>query len=349
MYDIITIGSATRDVFMESKAMHPHKAPDVITHIEACFPFGAKINVESIFFTTGGGATNNAATFSQLGKLRTAALCRIGDDSAGAEILEGLKKENVNTAFVQKTKNHKEHTAYSTILSPGGDASERTILVYRGASKKFEHNKIPWKKLKTKWFYISSLGGDLVLLKKILAHAKKIKAKVVFNPGGQELKKAKQAKNLFKQLTFLILNREEAAKLTGKKFSNTKTLLQALASWAPSVVMTDGPKGAYAVVRPKTENRKPKNLIASSLNRLIALHVPSVGHKARNRTGAGDAFGSGFVTGWIKNKGDIKEALRVASFNADSVVQKIGAKGGILSKYPSQKQLSKLAVKKLKL
>lgn len=331
MYDVITIGSATRDVFMTSKALHPHRAKDVLTHIEACFPFGAKINVDEIFFTTGGGATNNAATFARLGKFRTAALCRIGDDSAGKDVLGGLRRDRIDTRFVQISSGHKheEHTAFSTILSPGGVVGERTILVYRGASARFDHTKIPWGKFHARWFYLSSLGGDLALLKKILNHAKRIDAKIAMNPGGQELKKGNRA--IFQRLDFLILNREEAAELTGKPFKNTKALLDALRNYAPFVVMTDGPKGAYAVTG-KT-----------------AYSIPSVGHKPKNITGAGDAFGSGFITGWIKSNSDMIEALRVGSLNADSVVQHVGAKVGILHQYPSAHTLASLPVKKLKL
>lgn len=331
MYDIITIGSATRDVFMTSKALHPHRAKDVLTHLEACFPFGAKINVDEIFFTTGGGATNNAATFARLGKFRTAVLCRIGNDSAGKDVFEGLRRDRVDTRFIQTSSGHKygEHTAFSTILSPGGTVGERTILVYRGASARFNHAKILWGKLRARWFYLSSLGGDIVLLKKILDHAKRIGAHVVMNPGGQELKKINRA--LFQRLDFLILNREEAARLTGKPFKNTKALLAVLRTYAPAVIMTDGPRGAYAVTV-KT-----------------AYAIPSVGHKPKNITGAGDAFGSGFITGWMKSNGEMIEALRVGSLNADSVVQHVGAKVGILRDYPSARTLTSLPVKKIKL
>lgn len=358
---------------MTSKALHPHYAKDALTHIEACFPFGAKINVDEIFFTTGGGATNNAATFARLGKFRAAAFCRIGDDSAGRDVLEALRKDRVDTSLVQKTigHTHEEHTAFSVILSPGGSVGERTILVYRGASSRFDHAAIPWNKLHARWFHLSSLGGDLALLKKILDHAKRIGAHVSMNPGGQELAQTKRAKPLFQKLDFLILNREEAAKLTGVKAENTKGLLRALTKFSPRVVMTDGSKGAYAVTRqsrPTTYYVLPPNERVQSgacsgiaergrettseaklRTTYSAYYVPSVGHKPKNITGAGDAFGSGFITGWIKSNGDIVEALRVGSFNADSVVQKIGAKVGILRQYPSGRMLTSLPVKKIKL
>jgi len=329
MYDIITIGAATRDVFMTSKAMHSHKATDVLTHIEACFPFGAKVTIDEILFTTGGGATNAAATFSKLGKFKTAALCRIGDDSAGKDVLEDLRVNNINTQFVQVSSDKQEHTGFSAVLSPGDNTGERTILVYRGASKKIEHEHIHWEQMETGWFYCTSFDGDFVLMKDVLDHAKKIKAKVMFNPGNKDIENFENAKSLFKQVEFLSVNREEASKLTGEKIEDTKALLKGLKKITANVIMTDGQKGAYAATKE------------------IAFYAPSVGHPAKNRTGAGDAFGSGFLTGWINSKGDLMEALRVGSFNADSVVQGVGAKNGILQEYPSSKQLHKLTLKEI--
>jgi ribokinase len=48
-----------------------------------------------------------------------------------------------------------------------------------------------------------------------------------------------------------------------------------------------------------------------------------------DRTGAGDAFASGFLSQWAKGK-SLKESIIFASANSTSVVTKIGAKAGIL-------------------
>ena len=52
-------------------------------------------------------------------------------------------------------------------------------------------------------------------------------------------------------------------------------------------------------------------------------------NKAVERTGAGDAFASGFVAGMIKYA-HIEGALELAADNASSVVNYYGAKKGIL-------------------
>jgi len=69
--------------------------------------------------------------------------------------------------------------------------------------------------------------------------------------------------------------------------------------------------------------------------------------KVVDRTGAGDAFGSGFVAGLAHKRencekglcrtDNIEYAIRLASANATSVVEQIGAKKGILTKEEFEK------------
>jgi sugar/nucleoside kinase (ribokinase family) len=48
-----------------------------------------------------------------------------------------------------------------------------------------------------------------------------------------------------------------------------------------------------------------------------------------DRTGAGDAFASGFLSQWSQGK-SLMESVIFASANSTSVVGKLGAKAGIL-------------------
>lgn len=332
MYDVITIGSATRDVFLASHALHAHRSTDVANHIEACFPFGAKINVDYLHLDTGGGATNNATTFARLGTFKTAAVARVGNDEQGRAVVTALRAEHIDTRFIEMVKN--EQTGYSTILSPGSGVGERTILVYRGASKIISDVPLNSWRFRSRWLYLSSLGNDNKFLKKILDHAERTKAQVAMNPGSGEISSGGAFRSLAHRFAFLILNRMEAGALTNLIPTDVKTLLRALVKICPNVIMTDGAAGAYAV----TNEQKP-----------VAYFIPSVGHAPKNITGAGDAFGSGFLTGWIKSKGNIEESLHVGALNADSVVQHVGAKVGILSEYPSLSALRKLPVRKIKI
>jgi sugar/nucleoside kinase (ribokinase family) len=49
-------------------------------------------------------------------------------------------------------------------------------------------------------------------------------------------------------------------------------------------------------------------------------------------TGAGDAFGAGFLSAFIRTKGDIKAAMQLAAANSAACIQQWGSKEGILTK-----------------
>lgn len=314
MFDVVTIGAATRDVFLQSRFFRIFKDAQHLRKIgfptgEAeCFALGAKLEVAKPVFTTGGGATNAAVTFSRQG-LRTAVVFKIGNDAAGKDIINGLKKEKIAT-FVSIDK--KFGTGYSTILlTPVG---ERTILVYRGISELLSAKDVSLKSVKTKWLYISSLAGNLDLLKRIVDFAKSKKISIAYNPGGKELARRSKLVPILRHIQVVIANREEASLITGISYKNERLIFKQWDNMSPGInVMTDGPRGVLVSDGEfiyKAGIFKEKKLV--------------------DRTGAGDAFGSGFVAGLIKKK-DIKYAIRFGSANATSVVEHIGAKDGILN------------------
>jgi ribokinase len=323
MYDIITIGSATRDVFVKSEALEIQES-NVAPHIlEACFPMGAKIDIDELVFETGGGATNVAVGLSRLG-FKTATVCSIGDDFNGRDVIATLREDKVITKFVQRLIDVK--TGYSIIIVANG--GERTILVYRGAARMIDEKKLPWNKLKSKWFYLTSVGGDLGLLKIALAHAEKNKSKTAWNPGNSELKSGLLAlESMIKQVDIFNLNREEAALLTGLPTGNLSEIIKKLRDLPKrALIITDGAAGAYAA---ETNGDCWK---------VETFDVPRV-----NVTGAGDAFGSGFVAGLMK-KDDIRYGLAVGLWNSVGCIQKVGAKRGLLEEFPSDEQIAQVVI-----
>jgi sugar/nucleoside kinase (ribokinase family) len=323
MLDIITIGSATRDVFLLSDKFTFIHSKEFSTGVGECVSFGTKLELNKAVFTTGGGATNAAAAFANFG-YETAVVCRIGDDAAGRDVLEDLKAHKIKTNFVKKIA--KGQTAYSTLLTaPNG---ERTALVLRGVSASFTTSDIPKTKLKARAIYLTSLGGNLELSKKIISQVKRDGAFVSWNPGKGELKKGLRAvRPVLSDVDILLLNREEAELLTGEK--NLKEMFNSLIRQNSVTVITDGPNGAYA-----------------EYGRVIYC-ATTTGARSVSRTGAGDAFGSGFTTGFLSSE-DIKKALALGVLNAESVIQKIGAKIGLLKHWPSDKELARVKITKIK-
>lgn len=330
-FDVLTIGSATQDVFVRSKALEEHADDDSPDGIAACFLMGSKMAIDELTFSTGGGATNAAVTFARRG-LRVTCLSRIGTDSIADEILDDLKREKIDARFMQRDT--KQKSAYSIILLSG--TGHRAIFTHRGASQALDRRTFPWqhwtKKMArtriAKWIYLTSLGGDMTALKDVFAHAERTKTRIAWNPGNKELEKGmKSLKPFLAQCDILSLNREEAATLAGVDAKDTKAILRVLGDLpAVALLLTDGKRGAYVRSEGKT------------------LFAPAIKGKRVNTTGAGDAFGSGFVASWMKRK-DVRTAIADAMLNAHGVVTHMGAKAGILKGWPTAKDRRKAHIR----
>ena len=215
--DIVTIGSITKDNFLEldCEIIDWPKTP---SRKAIALPFGEKLEVKNISSVLGGNSANASVTFSRLG-FKTACFGKIGSDSAGQEIKNWLKEEGVAPIFAV-ARNKK--TAQSTLLLKNG---ERTILGYHGASNEWIKTDISWIKLKAKWWYLSLAGDSYKLLKPLLSFANKNGIKVAFNPSGYHIKHAKkEILSSLKDITFLVVNEGEATDLVGISFSKERIL-----------------------------------------------------------------------------------------------------------------------------
>jgi sugar/nucleoside kinase (ribokinase family) len=329
MYDVVSIGSATRDVFLSSPLFKALKDEKHLPHLgfptgEAqCFPLGAKIEIEAPTFTIGGGAANAAVTFGRQG-LRSALVAKLGfDDAHGNELASGLLREGVKPLFAFDKK---KMTAYSVILtSPSG---ERTILNYRGASEDLTSLDIPSTKVRAKWAYITPGRIAFPVILNAVRSLHRAGVKIAMDPSKHYLEMgAKKLKPLLETLEVIKMNREEASYLTGISYKDERRIFKRFDELVPGLaIMTDGSKG----------------VLASDGERLYRAGTYKE-KRIANRTGAGDAFGSGLVAGFIR-KGSkltpdaIEYALRLGSANATSVVEHIGAQVGILRKGQFEKE-----------
>lgn len=312
MYDVITIGTATRDVFVKSAAFKILKDARFATGKAECLSLGSKIEVDNLTFASGGGAVNTAVTFARQG-FRTACICRVGDDSGGRAIVIKLKNEGIDTRLILRDKLHT--TAYAIVLS--SMTGERTILVYKGASRFFRKTELPWFNLKTKWFYITHLSHESSsIFLPLLDFAKKNNIKVAVNPGSTQLDWSKKVwKDIFGKIDVIILNKEEAAQLSGVDYKDVNGIFNVFDELMDGVaVMSDGPNGVWV-----SDGKALYRAGIYKEKRLI------------DRTGAGDAFGSGFIAGLMQTN-DIEYAIKLGSANATSVVEHIGAQNKILTK-----------------
>lgn len=319
MFDVITFGSATRDMFILSKKFQAIKSDDFVSGKGLCVPSGEKIYIDDIVFASGGGATNCAATFALQG-LAAACVTKVGDDPGGSAVIDDLKKLGVNTGFILKDKKFK--TAYSVILSLAG--GERTILVYQGASHELRKEEISWQELKAEWFYLSGLSGrSSEIFEPLINFAYENEIKIAVNPGEAQLKLGiDRLQPLLNKIDVFILNKEEATRLTCIPYNAEKEIFKRLDNWVKGIaVMTKGPEG----------------VMVSDGRDIYIAGIPKSG--IIDRTGSGDAFGSGFVAGLMQKakhkKPDasaIEYAIQLGTANATSTVQQLGAKNGLLKK-----------------
>lgn len=300
---IVTIGKATQDVFLKSS--------DVFTQFEhkgvryEQLPVGKKLDLDEVIFSTGGNVTNAAVTFARQGLHSVYSWC-LGNDAASEIILQSLDREGVDTSAVVQSNRFKP--SYSIVLML--DGGERTILNYRGSMPTSADSELDLSVIDDgDWLYISSLG-DMELLDQIVTRAAKHGVKVMLNPAGVELQNIDRLKGLLEDVHVLTVNKEEAQLIVHGE--TLEELARHARHYCPVVIVSDGPNGAVAT--------DGKTIIHAGMYE----DVPVI-----DRTGGGDAFGSGFLSYYAQGH-SLKESIVFASANSTSVVQQIGAKEGIL-------------------
>lgn len=303
MARIVSIGAALQDVYLIDHDDFGTNSRGFFNQIE----LGTKVDIDKIKFSTGGGATNAATTFARSGHESIFMGC-IANDPAGQAIINSLDDEGIDSSYI--TYANKLKTGYSVVLlAPSG---ERTILTCRGASARFDVlNPNDLDTIYPDWIYVTTFRGDMDMLDQIFTKAKSLGAKIMFNPGNLELQHSRKLLGLLSDVDVLLLNKKEAQKVVDGQILTE--LIAKIKNYVPNVIITDGNQGAIA-----TDSKEIYR---------IGLYEDV---KIKDSTGAGDAFGSGFLAAYANGK-SFKDSLIFASANSTSVVQYIGSKDGILS------------------
>lgn len=308
-YDVVTVGAATLDIFMRSDNFKVMKEKSVVGGIAICEVYGGKMEVEQVEIVSGGGATNCAVSCARK-ELKTACICELGNDPQALIVHKDLEEAGVETRFMIQEPG--ETTAISVILiaKDGG----RSIMVHRGASAMLTKNDLPLKEIETRWLHITSLGGNLELLRQLLIWAKEKKIRVSLNPGMMEIKMRQKLLKLLPMVEILFVNREEAEKLWEVELTSDKEWQEGKSPGGAKVcVITDGKRGGKVWIEGKSLFYKGKNL-----------------KSVVDSTGAGDAFASGYVAALLYGH-NYERAINWGVENASGVIKKVGAKKGLLT------------------
>lgn len=328
MSDVVTIGSATMDVFVEcdDAGVVGVRLKDRSSEFMS-YPYGAKMEITKFATQVGGGGVNTATNFSNLG-FSTSAIFKIGDDIYSQGLLEFFKTKNVDLSSVIQDKS--DTTGFSIILvSFEGD---RTVLAHRGANAHIKKDEIDFEAIKhAKLLYIAPLNGDSnIVLDDIVKFAKEHDTKVCFNAGTTGIKKGfNYLKNILAKADVVVMNKEEASMATGltlrqdtKEIKYSKELIhpdlkemfhKLKVSDYQVIVITDGKYGAYAYDGKRY------------------YYCPSFDGPVSSTLGAGDAFASTFCASLIKWGINIEKALIAGSINSAGVVSEFGATQGLLN------------------
>jgi len=307
-FDLLSIGDASIDTFMtplESEEMCRLDTKECLI----AFSYGDKIPVKNLEFSIGGNAANNSVGTKRLG-INTSIVLTLGQDSVGEMIVSRLRNEGVDLTYVIEQPGTTSN--YSTIVSYSG---ERTIFVYH-APRSYE---FPVHLPVTPWVYLTSMGESFRPFYNHLSEwlVKNPSIKLAFNPGSWQLREGFDAiKDIIGRTHMIYVNREEAEKLTGfgESSGRDRDLLIALNKIGPKVcVITDGANGAMAY-----------DSINGKFMKVGVLPVD-----AYERTGAGDAFGSGCLSALIHGK-TLDEALLWGTCNSASVIGYTGSQKGLL-------------------
>lgn len=328
MFDVVTIGSATKDAFIETDGANiVSVAKKDKNSAFMAYPYGSKIEINNFNIAIGGGAVNTACNFAGLG-MKTATIVKVGEDSTGKDIVKMLEKRGISTNAIVFDEN--ENTGFSVILlSFQGD---RTVLAHRGPNATISKKDIDFDLIKgSKWLYIAPLNGESTeVLDKIAEFAEKNDVNMAINVGTSSIKRGeKYLDKILKTAEVVVMNSEEASMLTKievrpdsttEKFSECKIhpdiikMLKHLKSThAKIVVITDGGNGAYAY------------------DGKMFYQCGEFPAKVVSTLGAGDAFASTFVSVLHHSDWDIEKSLKYAAINAASVVGKFNAQDGQLS------------------
>ena len=308
-FDVISFGGAVVDAFFETDLKEKNGGIYI--------PLDRKLLAKEIWFATGGAGTNTAVSFSKLG-LKAGFLGKVGNDHNGKIILDELKSEHVS--FLGNVSDGL--TGFSAVID--SVKRNRSVLVYRGVNDLVRKKDFELDKIDSDWYYLSAMTGESLKYQNEFAEKmKKRGAKIAYNSGSYVTKNGiGPIRKILKNCDILILNEGEARDLAVKKEP-----LNALYSLGPKIVcITRGENG---------------NLVYDGR---VVYTTTSHKVKVTERTGAGDAFSSGFVAGMFLHN-DIQKAIQFGSLNAESVIQKHGAKKGLLTRRELERRVRGTPVK----
>ncbi|WP_285768055.1 ribokinase [Peribacillus sp. SI8-4] len=258
---------------------------------------GETVLGESFITVPGGKGANQAVAAARLGAEVSMIGC-VGDDFYGEIILENLKKNGVNTEYVEPVTGSASGTAH-IILSEG----DNSIIVVKGANDFItpEYVQKAQKAIEE---------ADIVMVQQEIPEetveylaklCKKLQKRLLLNPAPAR----KLSEDVIRQAAFLTPNEHEFEILF-----NGRDRAEVLTEHPNKLFITEGKNGVRYF-----DGHEEKV-------------VPSFAVEAVDTTGAGDTFNAAFAVAVAEGKG-YDDCLVFANRAASISVTKLGAQGGM--------------------
>ncbi|MBQ3476372.1 carbohydrate kinase family protein [Candidatus Saccharibacteria bacterium] len=307
MARIVSLGSALQDIYLidyDDLVATPIGNEAILGELLV----GSKVDIDKIYYGVGGGGINSAITFTRHGH-EAIFIGNLAHDPAGEAIIATLDRENIDSSYVNFLE---RKTTGTSVILLDERSGERTILTYRGASEQFGNfNENDLDLIMPDWLYVTTLHGDFDTLTRFFKKAASLGTHIMFNPGVKELENQAELRNLLSYVDILNVNKTEAAQIVPGTMLTE--LLYHLSGYVETVIITAGPMGG----------------IASNGSETYRFGIYE-DKKVKDATGAGDAFGSGFLAHLAAGK-SFRSSLIFASANSTAVVSKIGANKAVLT------------------
>lgn len=265
----------------------------------------------------GGKGANQAVTAARLGG-RVTFIANVGNDLFGQQALQQFQRENINTSFITTDAEHPSGVALIGVDALG----ENSIMVAPGSNAHLNVKllELALEFIQSPAIILMQLEIPIQTVEFVIQKGYEKGCKVILNPAPVQSLDV----NVLRHLFMLTPNESEAEMLTGIKIIDLESAEQAAvelhALGVPNIVITLGPRGAYAHT--------------SGFSKLI----PAPPVTAVDTTAAGDCF-NGALAVALSEGMDLELAVRFACKAASISVTRMGAQSSL----PYRKEVNEIS------
>ena len=294
-----------RSVSNRRVAVIGEAAVDLVAQVDALPQRGGFALARSCGRFAGGSAGNVAAALSRLGH-QVRFFGQVGDDEDGRFLSRAFKRDGVDTSQLRRVPGY-ETPRCLVILDEEG---QRMILGFPRTPTRLRPEDFDLEAIANA--ACAFIGPTHTGLARRFALAAEVgSAAICYAPGGLcHCLEFSELEPVLRRTNILFLNREEAAALAGSP--DLEWGVERVLDAGPTMVVTTlGREGA---------------LVTCGDERYRVPATPSP--RARDTTGAGDAFAAGFVAGWLRGLGP-EASARVGGAAAALTIRRLGARVGL--------------------